>query len=229
MIPVYKKIIAFIDTGWEMVLPLVACIYLVYTDSEYANQIIIYGWISFLIHIVMSLHVFTGTKSIYGHLLSLINTGIVLAMIYMDYLTFWEFAVVFLVSESVSVVLAIMFFLIFKKGVDGESAWKSLGPAIVILNLIIFSGTAYPFLKEYQSLIEFKAVDSYYWYGAISFIVFAIWKKIGGLDAFLDGRDNQDNADTIIKSKKLNETTLILLFLLIWFGTLIPIAVFVQN
>ncbi|MBD3636278.1 MAG: hypothetical protein HUJ25_02965, partial [Crocinitomicaceae bacterium] len=201
-----KKLLAFVDLTWVLLVPLIACGYLVFHQSQYAGHILLYGWILYLVHAMLNLALFRSDPPVFPLTLSLLSGIGLIVCVITDYISLREFLIIELIGESVSIVGAVMIFLLFKKGIDGKSAWKSLGPGIVILNLIIFSATAYPFIQEWLLMLEETQQETFYWLGSAGILLVAIYKKVGVIGSIVKKRNlNISKKNSEVKDEGLDK------------------------
>lgn len=223
-----KDLIVKIDLGWEFIIPYIACMYLVYNNALYTYQIILYGWIACTIHVTLTIMVFLKTDKKNAFLFSFINLLVFAILLYLGHLSLKGYLIVNLIAEFVATIFAFMFSLLFDKNSEGAYARESMGILIVFLNLILFTATIYPFLKEWQIfLVETKATDIYWIQGGF-ILLFATWKKHKAIRSLAsqkekkekDKRSEEHQEPSDISKKSKREFVLIFGALALWFGFL---------
>ncbi len=211
-----KDTIVKIDLGWEFIVPYLACMYLVYYNAEYTNLIILYGWMSCLIHFMLTPLLFKKANGAYAFLFSFVNIIVFLVLFLLGYLSLRGYLIVNLIAEVVATILAFMFFLLFGKEENGPSASESMGSPAVFLILLLFAASIYPFLKEWQYFLLETEATTIYWIQGICILFFATWKKHQAIS-------NLDTKDPNNKDSP-KETFLILGSLFLWFVILSALA-----
>ncbi|MEX1000657.1 MAG: hypothetical protein WDZ35_00930 [Crocinitomicaceae bacterium] len=188
-----KKFLIYTDLFWNMLIPLIAAAYLVYLDVEYAHHFIAYGWLMYVIHISFQMALFKKSPPMLSVLLSVGSLLFLVVITLLKYMDIREFLTISLTSEFVAMLGALIYFVLFKKGIDGKSSWESIGPGIAIMSILIFGGLAYPFLMEWIHLIEATDSSLFYWLGSISMLLTAVYMKIGAVSS-------------VVKKRKINKT-----------------------
>lgn len=223
-----KDLIVKIDLGWEFMIPYIACMYLVYNNAVYTNQIILYGWIACTIHFTLTIMVFLKTDKKNAFLLSFINILVFATLLYLGYLTLKGYLIVNLIAEVVATIFAFMFSLLFDKNPKGEYARESIGIFIISLNLILFTVSIYPFLKEWQFFLMETRATSIYWIQGLFILLFATWKKHKAIRSFVrqkeettkDKPSKEDKSASNEANKSKRAPFLVLGSLALWFGFL---------
>lgn len=188
-----KKALIYTDLFWNMLIPLIAAAYLVYLDVEYAGHFIAYGWLMYVIHISFQMALFKKNPPMPSVLLSIGSLLFLVVLTIFNFIDLREFLTIILASEFVAMLAALIFFILFKKGIDGRSSWQSIGPGIAIFCIFIFGGLAYPFLMEWIYLIEATNSSLFYWFSSICMLLTAVYMKIGAVGS-------------VVKKRKMNKT-----------------------
>ncbi|MCP4442766.1 MAG: hypothetical protein GY810_27995 [Aureispira sp.] len=234
---VIKKILVILDLGWEFILPYLACMYLVYSNAEYTNQIILYGWISCMIHFTITglLIYNAGDKekenTFIFSFISAVTFGLLL---FFGYLSIRGYLLASLMGEVVATILAFMTSLLFGKNGDGQSANKKIGGGVIFLNFILFVLSIYPFIQEWVNFLLEMETAGIYWLQGFLILIFATMKKYKGISSIVKKqKTNYTKEDDAEKPKKTNKTSksgvfssvfLILGSLFLWFGVLALLA-----
>lgn len=225
-----RRILVALDIVWILMLPLIASAYFVYTNSAFSNQILIYGWIMFVIHVAINLALFDNKPNIYTLTLSLINSFVFIGLILFHLLEIRDYLIFSVMAECVSMVGAIAYFMLFKKGVNNQSAWKTIGPGVVILNLLLFSLTTYPYIREWIIMLGKTGVRGIFLYGTIAMVILGIRKKINAIAGFIgktrkSGVKEVSDIIQVYPERLDNKTWPYLTALGLWFAALITLAI----
>ena len=128
-------------------------------------------------------------------LLSILHFFILLILVLLGHLEIQEFLLASIIGESVATSLAILYFFIFKKGIDGKSAWKSFGAFTVILISIFFIGTIYPFFGEWILFIQSSDPGILMWIAFATTLTIGIMRKANTLGAIMLKKKKDPNYD----------------------------------
>lgn len=212
-----KKLLISLDIAWSILVPLFACVYLIYNECDYGAYIIAVGWIMFLLHGVSISKTFNPHISILPISLSLINTAVLLTFLYLDLIELKGFLIIELVSETASYLCAIFIFVVSNQKINGEPFRKKMGTGMAIMNIILISIIVYPFLAEWMIYIGTKADNTIYWIGAFTTLAIAVIKKMSVLKevVFKVNRVKPSVTNDSGESKLIQ--VIFILFIVLWF------------
>jgi uncharacterized membrane protein len=155
----------------------------------------------------------------------LLNLSLLIGLTFTNYVPLKELALIFLIAESSALCLALMYFLVFKKGVDEETSWKSLGAFTVVLILTLFIATLFPFFAEWLLYYKQNGTSWLTWLGIITTLLLEVRRKTITLSHIQANAKkspeerikNKSTADLLNQSKLPDESFIILIGLGLWF------------
>ena len=224
------KLIKGIDAIWSFVLPLTACGYLIYNKSDYSTYIMLVGWIMFLLHAIAVLVNFNVKSSPLAWLWTLANIIGLITLYALDLISFEGLLILELVSETVAYLVAILFFVLSNQKRNDIPLWKDQGPFIGIMNIILITTIVYPFIAVWFGFIRTVDNTTFYWIGAISALLAAVFKKFSILQMVVQQVNSktpkakkiaQEENSENEKSKTFNETPIFVTFIIAWFVVMI--------
>jgi hypothetical protein len=176
-----KKILLGFDTTLSFLFPLMACSFLIYEESDFSTYILLVGWLMFLLNGVALVHAAKPKFYSITAVWSLVNIIGLIVLVSMGFIELGAFLILELMCEAVSYPLAIFLFVITNQKINGEPFWKKMGVGMAIMNVIIISAIAYPFVMEWIIFMNDSDSSLVYWLASISSIVVAVVKKGGVL------------------------------------------------
>lgn len=186
-----KRFVIGIDLFGHLLILLLGTAFLVFQNTFFSGQMMWICWLPFSIYLVFNLASFKEFPDFRKSLFSVLNLVFLLLLLAFDKLLLIEFFLSTILAELVAISIAISYFFLFKKGLNGIKARDLFGKRGAILMAIFFTAITYPYIGDAVLYIQDNGLSGYLLFAFLLTLFFGTMRQINSLSALIARRNEQ--------------------------------------